>query len=41
MTDDTQVQAAVAAEFRDLADLLDGAPAAWWDTLALRGLAGA
>ncbi|MFF7211265.1 maleylpyruvate isomerase family mycothiol-dependent enzyme [Streptomyces sp. NPDC008238] len=31
MTDDTEVQAAVAAEFTALADLLDGAPAAWWD----------
>ncbi|MDX2849106.1 maleylpyruvate isomerase family mycothiol-dependent enzyme [Streptomyces sp. PA03-3a] len=35
MTDDTQVQAAVAAEFRALADLLDGAPDAWWDTPSL------
>lgn len=35
MTDDTEVQAAVAAGFRDLAELLDGAPAAWWDTPSL------
>ncbi|MGW3242034.1 maleylpyruvate isomerase family mycothiol-dependent enzyme [Streptomyces sp. NPDC001070] len=35
MTDDTEVQAAVAAEFRSLADLLDGASDAQWDTPSL------
>ncbi|MFE0627153.1 maleylpyruvate isomerase family mycothiol-dependent enzyme [Streptomyces sp. NPDC058864] len=37
MTDDTdtEVQAAAAAEFLALADLLERAPGAWWDTPSL------
>ncbi len=35
MTDDADLQPAVAAEFRALADLLDAAPAAQWDTPSL------
>lgn len=40
MTDDANLQPAVAAEFLALADLLEGAADAQWDTPSLCGAGG-